>query len=59
MTNDREHPEQDPAEGSRETIERDLAQQDKRVDKGRRNHAPSHPGAKPTGRKSPPATKEQ
>jgi hypothetical protein len=47
MTNDKEHPEQDPAEGSRETIERDLARKDRRADKGRRNHAPSHLCAKP------------
>ena len=29
------HPEQDPAEGSRETIERDLKQQDELNDKGK------------------------
>jgi hypothetical protein len=27
MTNDDKHPEQDPAEGSRETVERDLKRQ--------------------------------
>ncbi len=33
MTIDKEHPEQDPAQGSRETIERDLAQKDRRADR--------------------------
>lgn len=30
MTDPKNHPEQDPAEGSRETIERDLQRQDER-----------------------------
>lgn len=30
MTDPKDHPEQDPAEGSRETIERDLKRQDER-----------------------------
>ncbi len=32
MTDPNEHPEQDPAEGSRETIERDLARKENKAD---------------------------
>lgn len=35
MTDGNEHPEQDPAEGSRETIEHDLKKQDELNDKGK------------------------
>lgn len=31
MTNENLHPEQDPAEGSRETVERDLKRQEKKA----------------------------
>lgn len=31
MTDQKNHPEQDPAEGSRETIDRELARQDKKA----------------------------
>jgi len=39
MTDAKDHPEQDPAEGSRETIERDLRRQDEKDGDG--NTAPS------------------
>jgi hypothetical protein len=35
MTNPKDHPEQDPAEGSRDTIERDLQRQDEKARDGK------------------------
>ncbi|WP_312408700.1 hypothetical protein [Rhizobium sp.] len=35
MTDPKDHPEQDPAEGSRETIERDLRRQDEKDGDGK------------------------
>ena len=48
MTDSKDHPEQDPAEGSRETIERDLRRQDNK-DETPKNTSDERPSADDAG----------
>lgn len=48
MTDPKDHPEQDPAEGSRETIERDLQRRDNE-DESRKNPAEGRPSGDDVG----------